>query len=104
MGGVNKGFRKCHYKSALVAKSLYHMVGAPNKKKFKMMIWQNIIQNCQFTVEDIQIEENIFYPNVFTLKVRTTRQSPKVVVDNFIEISRELIENNQELILCIMIH
>ena len=65
-----------------------------------MMIWQNIIQNCQFTVEDIQIEENIFYPNVFTLKVRTTRQSPKVVVDNFIEISRELIENNQELILC----
>ena len=34
------------------------------------------------------------------MEVRTTKQSPKVVVDDFIETSRELIENNQELILC----
>ena len=36
-----------------------------------------------------------------TLEGRTTIQSPKVVVDDFIEIQRELIENNQEFILCI---
>ena len=36
-----------------------------------------------------------------TLKVITTRQRPKVVVGDFIEIPRKLIENNQEMILCV---
>ena len=54
-------------------------------------------------VEDIEIAEKIFGPDMYTLKVTTRIQSPKVVVDDFIEISRELIENNQELILCMYI-
>ena len=63
------------------------------------MIRQNIIQNFPVTVEDIEIAENIFGPDLSTLKERTTGQSPKVVVGDFIEIPREMIENNQELIL-----
>ena len=42
--------------------------------------------------------EKIFDPDVSTLKGTTTRKRPKVVVDYFIEIPRELIDNNQELI------
>ena len=41
----------------------------------------------------------MFGLDVSILKGRTTRQRPKVVVDDFIEIPRELIENNKELIL-----
>ena len=37
---------------------------------------------------------------MYNLKVTAMRRSPKVVVDDFIEIPRELIENNQEFILC----
>ena len=62
------------------------------------MLRHNIIQNFPVMVEDIYIEDNIFSPDVSTLKGRKTRQIPKVVVDSFIEISRELIENNQGLI------
>ena len=65
-----------------------------------MRIWQNIIHNFPVMVEDIEISERIFGPDVSTLKGRTTKQRPKVVVDGFIEIPREIIENNQELILC----
>ena len=65
------------------------------------MIRQNIIKNYPVTVEYIEIAEKIFGQDVSTLKGRKTRQRPKVVVDNFIEIPRELIDNNQELILCI---
>ena len=36
---------------------------------------------------------------MYTLKVRTRRKIPKLFVDDFIEIPRELNENNQELIL-----
>ena len=38
-----------------------------------------------------------------TLKVITTRQRPKLVVDDFFKIPRELIETNQEFILCMEI-
>ena len=66
----------------------------------KIMIRQNTIHNFLVTVEDIEIAEKVFGPDMSTLKGRTTRQRPKVIVDNFIEISREPIENNQELIMC----
>ena len=94
------GFRKLQYKRALVARNIYHMVVAPTLLNLKMMIRQNIFHNFPVTVEYIYILEKLFCNNVFTLKGRKTRQRPKVVVDNFIELLRELIENNQELILC----
>ena len=62
------------------------MAGAPNLLNFKMMINHNITQNLQVLVEDIGIEDKIFGPNVSTLKIRTTRQSQKLVVDESIEI------------------
>ena len=59
------------------------------------MIRQNIIHNFPVTVEDIEIAEKIFGPDVYTLKRRTMRQIPKVDVEYFIEIPRELVDNNQ---------
>ena len=79
------------------------MVEVPTLQNFKMMISQNIIQNFPVRVEDIGIAEKVFSPGVSTLKRITTRQRPKVVVGYFIEIPRKLIENNQELILCMHI-
>ena len=60
------------------------MVGALTFLNLKMMIRKNIIQNSPVTVEDIEIAEKIFGPDVSTLKVKTTRQRPKVVVNDFI--------------------
>ena len=88
------------YKRSLVASKFYQMVGVPTLQIFNMMIRQNIIQNFPVTVEGIGIAENIFDLDVSTLKVRTTRQRPKVVVNYCIAIQKELIENNQDLILC----
>ena len=76
------------------------MLGVTTLKILKMMIRQNIIQNFPATVEDIEITEKILGPDVSTLKGRTTIKRPKVVVDDFIKISREMIYNNQELSLC----
>ena len=59
------------------------MVGAPTLLNLKMMIRQNIIHNFPVTVEDIQIAENIFGPGVSNLKGITTRQRPKMAVDDF---------------------
>ena len=84
MGKNKKGFSKRRYKRAFVARKLYHMVGAPTLKVLNMMIRQIVIQNFPVTVGDIDISENIFGPDLSTLKGITMRQSPKVVVDYFI--------------------
>ena len=79
-----------------MARNIYHMVGAPTLRDLKMILWHNIIHNFPVTVEDIEIVDKIFGPDVSSLKVITIIQRSKVVVDNFIEITREPIENNQE--------
>ena len=68
-------------------------------RNLKMMIRQKIIHNYPVTFEYIEISEKIFGTDVYTLKGRTIRRRPIVVVDDFIEIPRELIEKNQELML-----
>ena len=95
MGKNKKGFSKRRYKRAFVARKLYRMVRAPNLKVLNIMIRQIVIQNFPVTVGDIDIAENIFCTDVSTLKGRIMIQSPKVVVDYFIEITIELIENHQ---------
>ena len=64
------------------------------------MIRKNIIHSFPVTVEDIDVAEKIFGPDVSILNVTKTINRSEVVVDGFIEVPRELIENKQELILC----
>ena len=53
------------------------------------------MMQIQKTIFMTDISEKIFSPTVSTLKEITTRKRTKVVVDDFIEIPRELIDNNQ---------
>ena len=87
MGGGKKGFSERHCKIELVSRKLYHMVREPSLQILKVMKSQNIICDCPVTVEDIDIAENIFDPDVSTFNGRTTRQRPKLTVDGFIEIT-----------------
>ena len=59
------------------------MVGAPTLLNLNKMISHNIINNLPFTVEDIGIAENIFGPDVSTLKGTKTRQRPKMILNDF---------------------
>ena len=64
------------------------MVGVPTLKFLKMMIRQNMIHHLPVTVEDIEIVEKIFGPDVSTLNGITTIQRTQVVVDDSIKIPR----------------
>ena len=52
-------------------------------------------------MEDIQIAERIFGPDVPTIKGKLTRTTPKAVRNDIIELPPELYARNQDLILCI---
>jgi hypothetical protein len=51
-------------------------------------------------MEDINISEKIFGPDIGALKGKTTCQEPAPVVTDYIAILQELIESHQNIILC----
>ena len=83
-----KGFCITPVKERISGKKYLPNDRITNFEILNMMISQNIIQNFPVRVENIEIEEKIFGPAVSTLKGRTIRKSPKVVVDHLIEIIR----------------
>jgi hypothetical protein len=58
------------------------------------------IKNNPVTLEDIKITESIFGPDIGNLKGKTTRGKPSPVVSDYIEIPPELIQAQQDVVLC----
>jgi hypothetical protein len=67
---------------------------------FKLLLWMNAIHNCPATVEDVNISEKIFGPDISSLKGKLTRQKPKPVRQDVVEISKELITKHHDIELC----
>ena len=51
----------------------------------------NTIKNNPVTTEDLDIAKKIFGPDISSLKGKTTRRKPVPVIEDYIEIPRELI-------------
>jgi len=98
LGSLKKrkeGFTQKQMTRAKRACEFYHMVGAPIATKLKMVLKQNLFQNCPVTVDDINLTEKIFGPDVSSLKGRSTRPKPNQVVDDKIEIPTELLQKTK---------
>ena len=67
---------------------------------FKSILRMNVIQNCPVTVEDVNIADKIFGPDMSSLKGKSTRRKPKPVRKDFIKIPKELIEKHHDIELC----
>ena len=95
------GYTDRQFKDAKRARDLYHMVGCPTVENLKHILRQKIIKNCPVTIQDVNIAEKIFGPDVGTLKGKTTRRNiNKVVKDDLVEIPPELLTQHDDLTLC----
>ena len=94
------GFTKLQHDRARVARAFYHSVGCPTLTNLKLIIRQNIIKNCPVTVEDVDVAELIFGPDLGTLKGKSTRRKPVPVRDDNIAIPPELTMQHKNLVLC----
>ncbi|CAJ1953169.1 unnamed protein product [Cylindrotheca closterium] len=77
------------------------MMGAPGAELFKLAIGGNFFKNCPITEEDVNISEKIYGPSFSTIKGKQKRPTSKAVVDDWIEMPKELLKHNSNLDLCI---
>jgi hypothetical protein len=68
-----KGYTLRQFERAKDARKLHHIVGTPTMEKCKSLLRMNIIQNCPVTVEDVNIADKIFGPDMSSLKGKLTR-------------------------------
>jgi hypothetical protein len=94
-----EGFTKREIEGAMRARKLSHAIGYPSVDNLKHIIRMNLIKNCPVTTTDVKVAEEIFGPDIATLKGKSTRQTPKAVVDEFIEIPAK-IKDHDDLTLC----
>ena len=67
------------YHHALVACQLQIKIGRPSTKDFKNIIMGNLLPNCPVTQQDIDAAEDIFGPDIGSLKGKTTHRRPHKV-------------------------
>jgi hypothetical protein len=68
---------------------------------FKAMLRMNTIIGNPVTTEDIVMAEQIFGTDIGQIKGKTTRRKPAPVVNDYIEIPKELIATQRKVTLCI---
>ena len=83
------------------ARELYHALGTPSPADFKAIIQLNLIVNNPISQEDIKLAEQIFGPDISSLKGKTTRKTPIPVVNDYKNIPKELFEKQDKIVLCI---
>ena len=94
------GFTDRQYNRAKIARELYHNVGSPTVDNFKALLKMNMIKNCPVTIEDVNVAEKIFGPAMSTLKGKSTRQAPRPVIRDEIELPDEINNMDHNLDLC----
>jgi hypothetical protein len=95
------GYTQRQFEQAKKARELYHIVGTPTIETFKTLLKMNAIRNCPVTMEDVNIAEKIFGPDMSSLKGKPTRRKSTPVREDTVKIPEELIANNRENELCI---
>jgi hypothetical protein len=95
-----KGYTLRQFERAKEARKLYHIVNTLTMNNFKSLLRMNDIQNCPVTVEDANISEKIFGPDMSSLKGKSMRCKPKPVRSDLIEIPNEIITKHHDIDLC----
>ena len=66
------------------ARDLLAMCGYPSIQDCKNAIKNNVIDNCPVTVKDIDIAEDMFGPDVHSLKGKTLKKKPLPVAEDYV--------------------
>ena len=80
------------------ARKLYKALGTPTTEDLKVAIRMNLIKDIKITSKDLDLAEKAFGSETGNLKGKTIRSTPGVVQDKTIEILKELLNINYDII------
>jgi hypothetical protein len=89
------------YQRALLARKLQNTIGRPSTKSYVNIVKQNLLKNCPITVKDIAAAEDIFGPNLGSLKGKTARRGGEHVVIEIEGVPQSIMERYRDVTLCI---
>ena len=89
------------YRQAVLAHKIQKMVGYPSTRDFMKIMDQNLIPNCPIVRSDIVAAEDLFGPDVNSLRGKTVRRGEKHVTSDILPIPRDILSLYRELTLCV---
>ena len=95
-----KFYSKRQLARAKAARVLLHSLGCPSVNDLKKIIKMNTIRDNPVTIDDVLIAEKIYGPDIASLKGKTTRRKNRVVVNDVVQIPKELTEAQHRVELC----
>ena len=72
-------YTNADYFRAKGARALQIKIGRPSTRTFTRIVTNNLLPNCPYTRQDIQAAEDIFGPDLGSIKGKTVRRSPRLV-------------------------
>jgi hypothetical protein len=94
-------FTTAQFEQAKKARDMYHALGTPSVHDFKAIIRMNAVNNNSVTTYEIEMTEKIFRLDISALKGKMISKKHIPVVDDVINIPRELIAKQNAIRLCV---
>ncbi len=89
------------YKQAELARHLQNVIDRPSTRDFAKIVESNLLPSCPVSVRDIMIAEDIFGPNIGSLKGKTVRRKGEHVPTQRCEVPMHIIQRHRDVTLCI---
>jgi hypothetical protein len=94
-------FTKHQIVNAKLVRKLQAGMTYPSIPYLKWVVQSNQIKDCPVTAQDVNVALKIWGPSVALLKGKTVRCMPPVVVQDIVEVPKEIWENHKRVILMI---
>ena len=96
-----KNYTHNDYLHALRAQELQVTMGRPSTATFVEALKNNGILNCPVTPADVEAAEQIFGPDIGSLKGKTTRRNPPIVDSPITSVLANILERYCDVTLCV---
>jgi hypothetical protein len=93
-------YTNADYLPASLARKLQMTIGRPSTSDFINIVEKNLLPKCPINWRDIMIAEDIFGPNVGSLKGKTTRSVPNKIRPGLVDIPANLMSQYCDVTIC----
>ena len=87
------------YSRAVLACSIQKIIGRPSTRTFMRIVDNNLLPNCPISRDDILAAEDIFGPDVGSLKGKTVRRASTPVNTSMVTVPASLVERYRDITL-----